>query len=121
LGFDFRRVKTLRGVWGVRYAPKMKARTALLQKLKEVFRRFRSRPVDRVIDLINPVLSGWVNYFRIGHSSRCFGYVKDWVEKKIRRHLMRARQLGGFGWKRWSKAWLYEQLGLFSNYRVVRL
>ena len=121
LGFDFRRVKTFRGVWGVRYAPKMKARTALLQKLKDVFRRFRSRPVDRVIELINPVLGGWVNYFRIGHSSRCFEYVKDWVEKKIRRHLMRARQLGGFGWKRWSRAWLYEQLDLFSNYRVVRL
>lgn len=121
LGFDFRRVRTLRGVWGVRYAPKMKARTALLQKLKDVFWRFRSRPVDRVVDVINPVLNGWVNYFRIGHSSRCFGYVKDWVEKKIRRHLMRARQLGGFGWKRWSKAWLYGQLGLFANYRVVRL
>jgi hypothetical protein len=66
--------------------------------LKDVFRRFRSRLVDRVIDLINPLVNGWVNYFRVGHSSRCFGYVKDWVEKKIRRHLMRARQLGGFGW-----------------------
>ena len=65
LGFDFRRVKTRRGVWGVRYAPRIKARTALLRKLKEVFRRFRSQPVDRVIALINPVLRGWVNYFRV--------------------------------------------------------
>lgn len=119
LGFDFRRVKTRRGVWGVRYTPTMKARTRLTQKLKEVFRRFRSQPVDRVIVLINPILRGWVNYFRVGHSSKCFGYVKDWVEKKIRRHLMRARQRRGFGWKRWSRAWLYEQLGLFANYRVV--
>ena len=97
----------------------MKARTALLQKLKEVFRRFRSQSVDRVIALINPVLRGWVNYFRVGHSSRCFGYVKDWVEKKIRRHLMRARKRQGFGWKRWSRRWLYRQLGLFSHYRVA--
>jgi RNA-directed DNA polymerase len=119
LGFDFRRVKTRRGVWGVRYAPRMKARTALLQKLKEVFRRFRSQPVDRVIALINPVLRGWVNYFRVGQASRCFGYVKDWVEKKIRRHLMRARKRRGFGWKRWSRQWLYRQLGLFSDYRVA--
>jgi RNA-directed DNA polymerase len=64
----------------------MKARTALLRKLKEVFRRFRSQPVDRVIALIKPGLRGGVNYFRVGHSSRCFGYVKDGVEKKIRRH-----------------------------------
>jgi RNA-directed DNA polymerase len=120
LGFDFRRGKTRRGVWGVQYAPKMKARTALLRKLKEVFRRFRSQPVDRVIALINPVLRGWVNYFRVGQASRCFGYVKDWVEKKIRRHLMRARQRQGFGWKRWSRQWIYRQLGLFSDYRVAR-
>jgi RNA-directed DNA polymerase len=121
LGFDFRRVKTRRGIWGVRYVPKLKARTALLQKLKDIFRRFRSQPVDRVVSLINPILRGWVNYFRGGQSSRCFGYVKDWVEKKIRRHMMRARKYRGFGWKRWSRAWIYEQLGLFSNYRVVRL
>jgi len=24
----------------------------------------------------------------------------------------------GFGWKRWSRAWLYEVLGLFGDYRV---
>jgi RNA-directed DNA polymerase len=120
LGFDFRRSKTRRGVWGVRYVPKMKARTALLRKLKEVFRRFRSQPVARVISLINPVLRGWVNYFRVGQSSRCFGYVKDWVEKKVRRHLMRARQRRGFGWKRWSRRWLYRELGLFTQYRVAR-
>ncbi len=84
LGFDFRRAKTRRGVWGARYTPRMKARTAILQRLKEVFRRYRSQPIDRVIALINPILRGWVGYFRVGHSSRCFGYVQDWVEKKIR-------------------------------------
>jgi len=119
LGFDFRRVRTLRGVWGVRYSPKMKARTALLEKLRDVFRSFRSQPVERVIELINPILKGWVAYFRIGHSSRCFGYIKDWVEKKIRRHLMRARKRQGFGWKRWSRNWLYDHLRLFVGYRVA--
>jgi RNA-directed DNA polymerase len=118
LGFNFRRVKTRRGKWGVRYTPKIKARTALLKSLKEVFRGYISQPVDRVIYLINPILRGWVNYFRIGHSSKCFGYVKDWVEKKVRRHLMRARKLRGFGWDRWSRAWFYETLGLYSDYRV---
>lgn len=118
LGFDFRRTKTRRGKWGVRVTPRMKARTALLRKLKDVFRRHISQPVDRVIGLINPILRGWVNYFRIGNSSCCFGYIKDWVEKKIRRHLMRARKRRGFGWYRWSRAWLYKTLGLFNDYRV---
>ena len=118
LGFNYRRVKTRRDVWGVRVTPRMKARTALLRELKEVFRCHQSQLVDRVIYLINPILRGWVNYFRVGNSSKCFGYIKDWVEKKIRRHLMRARKRRGFGWNRWSRAWFYETLGLFNDYGV---
>lgn len=118
LGFDFRRVRSRRGVWRPEYTPKPKKRTALLRKLKEVFRRFQSQPVTRVIDQINPVLRGWVTYFAVGHSSRCFSYVRDWVEKKVRRHLMRARKRRGFRWKRWSRSWLYATLGLYNGYRV---
>jgi RNA-directed DNA polymerase len=118
LGFDVRRVRSLRGVWRPQYTPKLKQRTALLRKLKEVFRRFHSQPAGRVIAVINPILRGWVNYFRVGHASRCFTYVRAWVEKKVRRHLMGARHRRGFGWKRWSKAWVYEELGLFQEYRV---
>lgn len=118
LGFDYRRVKTHRKVWGVSITPRMEGRTILLRKLKEVFRRHQSQPVDRIIYLINPILRGWVNYFRVGHSSKCFGYVKDWVAKKIRRHLMHARKRRGFGWNRWSSAWFYETLGLFNDYGV---
>jgi RNA-directed DNA polymerase len=31
---------------------------------------------------------------------------------------MRARKREGFGWKRWSRRWLYDTLGLFNDYRV---
>jgi RNA-directed DNA polymerase len=40
-----------------------------MRELKEVFRRYRSQPIERVINLINQVLQGWVNYFAVGHSS----------------------------------------------------
>jgi len=118
LGFDFRRVRSLRGVLRPQFTPKLKKRTALLAKVREVFRRFRSQPVGRVIELINPILRGWVNYFAVGHSSKCFGFIQDWVEKKVRRHMMRSRKRQGFGWTRWSRQWLYETLGLFNGYRV---
>jgi hypothetical protein len=118
LGFDFRRVRSRRGVWCAQYTPKLKKRTALLRKLKDVFRRYQSQPLDRVIKLINPMLRGWVAYFAVGNSSECFGFVKDWVEKKIRRHMARARNRKGFGWKRWNTQWLYESLRLYNGYKV---
>ena len=120
LGFDFRRVKSRRGVWRPWYTPMRKKRTVLLRKLKEIFRHYESQPVERVVELINPILRGWVRYFAVGDSHRCFGFIKDWVEKKVRRHLMRARNRKGFGWKRWSRRWLYDTLRLFNNYRVSR-
>jgi RNA-directed DNA polymerase len=120
LGFEFRRVRSRKGVWRPRYTPKVKKRTALLEKLKDIFRRLQSHPVEWVVAHSNPILRGWVQYFAIGDASRCFGYVKDWVEKKVRRHLMRARGRRGFGWDRWSRRWLYDRLGLFNGYRVSR-
>ena len=118
LGFAFRRLRSPRGRWWVQKTPAMKQRTALLRKLEEVFRRWHSQPVGQVIVVINPILRGWVNYFRIGNAARCFGFVKEWVEKRVRRHLMRARGRRGFGWKRWTTARIYTVLGVFNDYRV---
>src|SRR5437016_1215555 len=87
---------------------------AMLGKLREGCRRYQSQPVDRMIAEINPILRGWANYFRIGNARRCFAFVRQWVEQRVRRHLMRARGRNGFGWKRWSTAWLHERLGLFE-------
>ena len=121
LGFEYRLILSRNQMWRPQYTPRLKKRKALFVKLREIFRRFMSQPVERVIELINPILRGWVNYFAVGHSSRCFAFVKDWVEKKIRRHLMRSRKRPGFGWKRWSKTWFYEGLGLYNGYRLHRL
>jgi RNA-directed DNA polymerase len=118
LGFDIKRVRNRTGTrWIPWTTPSVKKRTALLENLKVVFLSLRSQPVQRVIDLINPKLRGWVDYFAHGNASRCFSYVRDWVEKTVRRHLARNSKRGGFGWKRWSKRWLYRCLGLFAAYR----
>ncbi|MCP3380335.1 group II intron reverse transcriptase/maturase [Bradyrhizobium sp. CCGUVB4N] len=119
LGFDFRYLRSRRGVMRPHMTPKLKKRTAIMRELKEVFRRHRSQPIERIINLINPKLRGWVNYFAVGHSSECFSYIKEWVEKKVRRHLTRAQKRKGFGWRRWSTSWLYGTLKLFNGYQVT--
>ena len=120
LGFDIRRLRNRAGRLFALRTPKVKKRTQLLETLKAVFRSLRSQPVQKVIERINPILRGWVNYFAHGNARRCFSYVRDWVEKKVRRHLAQNSKRAGFGWKRWSRQWLYTHLGLFAAYRMYR-
>jgi RNA-directed DNA polymerase len=120
LGFEYRLVLGRNQKWRPQFVPKMKKRTALFAKLREVFRQHVSQPVGEVIEEVNPILRGWMNYFRIGHSTRCFSKIRDWVEMKIRRHLMRSRLRKGKGWKRWSSEWIYRMLGLYNDYRLRR-
>jgi RNA-directed DNA polymerase len=120
LGFQFFRVQAKSGKWAALRRPQTKKRTDLKRKLKKVFRSHRSQPVNRVIEIINPILAGWVRYFAIGNASRAFADIRYWVEKKVRRHLSQARGRKGFGWKRWSTRWLHEVLGLFEDYRLER-
>jgi RNA-directed DNA polymerase len=118
LGYEFRRVRSLRGRWRPHYTPRKKSRTALLLQLRKIFRKGSSMTAQQLVDEVNPVLRGWVSYFAMGHSGRCFHYVRDWVEKKMRRHLMKVRKRRGHGWKRWSKHLLYDELGLYNDYRI---
>ena len=120
LGFRFIKSKTRNKKQGVLRNPDIISRSRLIQKLKYEMRRLRSQPITRVLEKINPILRGWVNYFRIGTSSRCFKYVREWTIKKVRRHLMRQRMRQGFGWNRWSNEFIYEKLGLYSDYRIIR-
>ena len=104
LGFDFRRVRSRRGNWCPLMTPQRKQRTALLRKLRAIFNRHRSQPLHEVVPRSNPILRGWVTYFAIGHSGRCFAFICNWVEIKLRRLWLRNRQRPGFGWWRWR--WL---------------
>lgn len=118
LGFIFQQRDYVRPEAGHFKLPKPGARKALLGKLKKIFRSLRSRPTEWVVHSINPILRGWLNYFRVGNCSKCFGYIRSWVMRKIRRHMMRARQRSGFGWKRWSNDYFYQTLGLYDDYKI---
>lgn len=118
LGFVFRLVYRTGKKPAVIITPKMKKRTELLRKIKRVLASNRHRTVEDVVKMINPIIRGWVNYFRVGNSARTFGYVKNHIEKKVRRFAMRARLRKGFGWKRWSRETIYGRWGLYNDYQI---
>ena len=121
LGFEFRRVRCAFGQMAGALCPAPEEANGALAAVERAVPAVSLAACRTGDQLLNPILRGWVTYFAIGHSTRCFGLpVRDWVEKKVRRHLMRARKRQGFGWKRWSRRWLYDTLGLFGSYRVHR-
>jgi RNA-directed DNA polymerase len=124
LGFDFRRVPKKGGNGHfILMTPKKKARKAVKAKIRDIIDHSGAMPAEAVTSKINEVLIGWVNYFRVGNSSRAFSEVRDYVEMKIRTLLTRRkrRQKRSIGWRRWSNEYLYNVLGLYWDWKIYPL
>jgi RNA-directed DNA polymerase len=121
LGFDLRREPKQKGRgYFIKMTPKKKARKAIKAKIREIIQYGGSTPAKVLVERINVSLAGWVNYFRVGNSSRAFSEVRDYLEMKIRTLLTRRkrRRKRSVGWRRWSNVYLYEVLGLFWNWKI---
>jgi len=121
LGFDLRRVrKRERNGHFILMTPKKKARKAIKAKIRDLIRRGGATPAKMLVAQINPVLAGWVNYFRVGHSSRAFSEVREYTEMKIRTLLTRRkrRRKTSVGWRRWSNEYLYEVLAMYWDWAI---
>ena len=124
LGFDLRRLrKSNKEGYFIRLTPKKKARKAVKAKIRETIRRGGATPGKELISQINAILTGWVNYFRVGHSSRAFSEVREYVEMKVRTLLTRRkrRRKSSIGWRRWSNEYLYGVLGLYWDWHIQPL
>jgi RNA-directed DNA polymerase len=119
LGFEFRWIRSPKtGWWFASRTPRPKKVTALLRRVREVLRSSRHLPVQAAVAQVNPILRGWVNYFRVGNSGQAFAKVKYHVDRKVRRFAAKKSKRKGFGWKRWSSKTVYGTWGLFDSYRV---
>ena len=121
LGFDLRRVPKRKGEgYFILMTPRKKARKAIKAKIREIIRHGGATPVKVLIERINAALAGWVNYFKVGNSSRAFSEVRDDVEMKVRTLLTRRkrRRKRSVGWRRWSNEYLYGILGLFWDWEI---
>ena len=118
LGFDFRLNKNREGKIYVSKTPQKKKRIEVGKKVAVVLKTNRNRPLKEVIQAVNAVIRGWVNYFRIGNSNSTFDKVRYEIERKVRRFVMKRKKLKGFGWKRWSREEIYQKWGLYNDYRI---
>jgi group II intron reverse transcriptase/maturase len=119
LGFTYRRVTNARtGKRATLFYPSKKAQKRLREKVKNILNPSHPITLDEYIHRTNRMVRGWVNYFRVGNASRVFHDVRQHVEVKVRRVLQHKAGRYGCGWHRCDYAYLYQRLGLYSDYHV---
>jgi len=101
--------------------PQKKKRTQFLQRVGEALRKRLHVPIAEVIKVVvNPMVRGWVNYFRWGNAGRDLSFVHWQIDKKVRLFASRQRpkRRGGRRWTTWSTDEIYKKWGLYSDYHV---
>ena len=121
LGFNFRKIwnkeKTKKFPLMM---PSHRAEMSIKAKIRDIT-KIRPVKVSEVVQEINPILRGWVNYFRVGNSNKSFNKIRHYTVKKIRRFIRKNQGRVGYGWTDISSSFLYGDLGLFYDYKVQRL
>jgi RNA-directed DNA polymerase len=77
----------------------------LMQKVRELMRTGRGRSLARTIEDLNPLLRGWINYFRLTQSKGVLEQLDGWIRRRLRcllwrqwkRRATRARKLRALG------------------------
>lgn len=105
--------------------PSPRAMTRIRARIRELTERRRwagLKDIRQVIDVLNPVLRGWGNYFRTGNASWKFQQVDRYVNERLVRLLRHVR-----GWRRrpfslyeWSPARFAAELGLHRLVGTIR-
>jgi len=119
LGYSFRKALNLKKTRVVTYFwPSQKAERMIREKIRKVTNPGRPVKVKEVIEQLNPVIRGWVNYFKIANSSKKFGKIRLYAAKKVRKFMRRRRGKSGYGYKKYPDDYLYKKLGLYRDYRL---
>jgi RNA-directed DNA polymerase len=118
LGFDLRAGSNRLGKRFVLRTPMKKKQSELVRRIGRILKYSRHRKLRDVLEMIRPVIVGWVNYFRVGNSRRAFDWIRFEMMKKIRRFVMKQKGRPGCGWKRWSNETIYKEWGLVNHYAV---
>ncbi|HTB75147.1 MAG TPA: group II intron maturase-specific domain-containing protein [Polyangiaceae bacterium] len=90
----------------------------MLRNVRNTLRGSQHLSVRDAVARVNPIIRGWVNYFRVGNSSWELRTVRNGVERKVRRFAVKKLKRKGFGWTRWSSEVVHGTWDLYDDYQV---
>ena len=122
LGFQFQRVTS----WKNRdrmilVTPSPKSQKRCKGNIRKLINHSIPLKVKDQIENLNIFLAGWTGYYRLGHSSQALREISQYTNKRVRRLIQRHKGKSGYGWYKISSEYLYGNLGLFNDYKVLPL
>jgi group II intron reverse transcriptase/maturase len=122
LGFRFQNVRSRKtGTRLMLVHPSPRSQERLRARVRTLIHHGRPVRVREQVAELNDYLRGWVGYYRLGHASATFAKLAQFVNRRVRHVIWRRKGRRGYGWGKLTSDDLYGQLGLFYDYRVVRL
>ena len=115
LGFHHRRVMSnkYRKYYTQKW-PSKKSMKSIRDKIRGAIgsRSILNKSIEDVVEELNPILKGWMNYFRFGNSWKCFTQIDSFVHERMALWWRKKHQKSGRGWKSdftWAK---YKRTGI---------
>lgn len=97
LGFELKKVP-VKGKPNVKMClitPSQRSMNKAMEKISEITDSSNGfKPIEMIVGEINSFLSGWGNYFQLGHPGQAFNKLNDHVQKRVYRFLQRRSQKG---------------------------
>lgn len=108
IGFNFvKRKSPSSGKNTIYIFPAKAAQQKIRNRLKYLTSRRAPISPKEFVGMVNPIVTGWVNYFRHTNASQAFRGLQRFVNVRFRRYLTQRRKGRGFGWKRHPNSMLY--------------
>jgi group II intron reverse transcriptase/maturase len=109
-GFEFLGFRLWRDAQGLHLEPRARAVRRVKEKIRHITRRRQPRRVDQIVADLNPVITGWGRYFRIGDLQRVAPRLDRWILRRLRAFL--AKRWRTTNWRRYPDSFVYRRLGL---------
>lgn len=101
LGFNIRqypsKAKRLKRILLIR--PNKESTQKIRDRIKDIWLDNKTTPVDKLVTMLNPIIRGWANYFRIGVSKKTFAGLDRWMFHRAWRHAQRKHPHKSATWR----------------------